>query len=119
MEKLKNGEMLEWMKNFVEINNLVVGKDIKLDELKVEGRWGLLIFLFGIGIIKLGIKIKMGFKFFGLGLLRGLGFLRSFGGISGIKFCLFFGVVKKGGISFVGFCSFGGRFVILGKGFNR
>ena len=43
MEKEKkqrnnNGEMTEWMVNFVTRNNLVVGKDVKLDESKASQR---------------------------------------------------------------------------------
>ena len=43
MEKEKtrrnnNGEMPEWMVNFVTTNNLVVDKDVKLDELKASQR---------------------------------------------------------------------------------
>ena len=43
MEKEKkqrnnNGEMPEWMVNFVTTNNLVVGKDVKLDESKASQR---------------------------------------------------------------------------------
>ena len=43
MEKEKkqinnNGEMPEWMVNFVTRNNLVVGKDVKLDESKASQR---------------------------------------------------------------------------------
>lgn len=35
-QKTNNGEMPEWMINFVTTNNLVVGKDVKLDESKAN-----------------------------------------------------------------------------------
>lgn len=101
--------MLEWMVNFVEINNLIVGKDVKLDELKIIG-W---LWFFIIGKIGIWIGIGIGIKIFGLG------FLWVIGGIIGMKFCVFFGVVKRVGISLVGFWSFGVRFVMLGKIMNR
>lgn len=37
-QKTNNGEMPEWMVNFVTTNNLVVGQDVKLDESKVTPR---------------------------------------------------------------------------------
>ena len=37
-QRNNNGEMPEWMVNFVTTNNLVVGKDVKLDESKASQR---------------------------------------------------------------------------------
>lgn len=97
--------MLEWMINFVIINNLVVGKDVKLDELIVVEvkKWFFIFF----GIV---IKVKVGSK---IGSKISVRFL-CFG------ICLGLSVVKRFGSSFIGLWRFFvGRFIMFVKGMSR
>lgn len=61
-QKTNNGEMPEWMVNFVTTNNLVVGKDVKLDESKATSRQRSSTSTSGTGTTKTGTKTGTGSK---------------------------------------------------------
>jgi len=84
-QKSSNGEMPEWMVNFVKTNNLVVGQDVKLDESKTTGKRRSSTSASGTGTTtKTGTKTGTGTGT-GTGTKTGLGSLRSGGVTSGSK----------------------------------
>lgn len=114
-QKSKNGEMPEWMINFVETNNLIVGKDVKLDESKTTGRRRSSITNSGTGTSKTGTRTGTGTGT----KTSASGSSRATGGTTGTKSRASPGVAKRGGTSSAGSRSPGGRPVTPGKAVNR
>ena len=106
--------MPEWMVHFVETNNLIVGKDVKLDESKTTGRPRSSTNS-GTGTTKTGTRTGTGTGT----KTSGSGSSRATGSTTGTKSRASPGVAKRVGTSPVGSRSPGARPVTPGKATNR